>query len=106
MLNKLIKDSKTVSQTFKYKFNKNLLTIEDQQEALTDPRWAYFFASANIPGSDIKALQAKACEEPYYAFLFAKYIPGADINYCQEHTCKDSKLAYMFAKYIPNANIK
>ena len=104
MLNRLLEDSETIPQTFKYKFDNNLLTIEDQQEALTDPRWAYCFASANIPGSDIKALQAKACEEPYYAFLFAKYIPGADIKYCQEHACKDAYWAHMFALYVPGAD--
>ena len=82
VLNKLLKDSKLIPQTFKYKFDNNLLTIEDQQEALTKPRWSYYFAKANIPGSDIKALQAKACEDPWCAYLFAKYIPGADISYC------------------------
>src|SRR5690606_8534924 len=101
-------DSKLVSQTFLYKLNNNtnLLTIEDQQEVLTRSDWSYCFALKKIPGSDFKALQAKACEEPYWAFLFAKYIPGADIQYCQQYACKESKYAYYFARDIPGADIQ
>ena len=44
VLNKLIEDSKLVPQTFWYKFDNNLLTIEDQQEALANPYWSYLFA--------------------------------------------------------------
>lgn len=78
MLNRLLEDSKLVSQSFLYKLNNNLLTIEVQQEALTDSRWSYRFALEKIPGSDFKALQAKACEESFFAYLFARYIPRAD----------------------------
>ena len=91
---------------FSSKYKNNLLTIEDQEEALTRFEWSYYFAKAKIPGSDIKALQAKACEDPHYAFCFARDISGADIKYCQQHACKDPYYAYLFAKNIPNANIK
>ena len=81
------------------------LDINDfDYKALTNPGLAYHFAKANIPGPDFKALQAKACEDPYYAFLFARYIPGADIKYCQEHACRDPEWAYQFAKYIPKSD--
>src|SRR5690606_10135080 len=106
VLNNLLEDSKTIPQTLLYKFNNNLLTIEDQQEALTNTRWSYFFTKANITASDFKALQAKACEDPYYAFLFAKYISGADIKYCQEHACINAYNAYRFARDIPEADIE
>ena len=88
------------------KYKNNLLTIEDQEEGLTRSDWSYCFALKKIPGSDFKALQAKACEDPYWAFLFAKYIPGADIKYCQEHACRNPELAYYFARDIPSANKK
>jgi len=91
VLNKLIEDSKLVPQTFWYKFDNNLLTIEDQQEALTKPRWSYYLAKENIPGSDIKALQAKACEDPECAFWFALDIPGADKEYCFKHAFPEEK---------------
>jgi len=52
--------------------------LEHQKEALTKPKWSYLFAKENIPGSDIKALQAKACEGPIWAYQFAIDIPGAD----------------------------
>jgi len=89
---------------FEYKIYSNILTIEEQKEALTNPWWSYHFAIENIPGSDIKALQAKACEEPYCAYLFAKNIPGADIKYCQEYACQSHYYAYYFAIVIPEAD--
>src|SRR5690554_5663611 len=88
------------------KYRNILITIEDQQEALTKSGWSYWFAKANIPGSNFKALQTKACEDPYYAYSFAENVSGADIKYCQEYACKDSYCAYMFAKDIFGANIK
>ena len=106
MLNKLLKDSKLVPQTILYKINSNIITIKDQEEALTDSCWSFYFANEKIPGSDIEALQAKACENPYWAYKFAYYILGADIKYCQEHACKDPKWAYVFARDIPGADIK
>ena len=90
---------------FSYKLYKNLLvTVEGQEEVLTKPEWSYLFALKKIPGSDIKALQAKACEDPWYAYLFARYISGADIKYCQEHACKNTRWAYYFAIDIPGAD--
>lgn len=86
------------------KFYNNLLTIKDQKEALTDSYKSYYFARANIPGSDIKALQAKACENSYCAYRFAKYIANANIKYCQEHACKAPNWAYYFAIDIPNSD--
>jgi len=64
VLNNLLEDSKSISQTFVYILynNTNLLTLEDQKEALKNPCWSFWFAKVNIPGSDFKALQAKACE--------------------------------------------
>src|SRR5690606_15776118 len=95
VLNNLLEDSKLVPQTFLYKLDRNILiTIEDQQEALTDSCWSYYFAKAKIPGSDIKALQAKTCEEPCYAYIFARDMVGADIEYCQEYACKKPGYAY------------
>lgn len=93
MLNKLIKDSKQIPQTFEYKLDRNILTIEDQKEALKKPSWSYWFAKENIPGSDIKALQAKACKDPYFAYYFAKFIPEADKEYCRQ-ACKGTFWAF------------
>src|SRR5690606_30677165 len=98
ILNSLIKDSKQIPQTFRYKLYSDLLILKDQEEALTDHKWSYLFALKNIPGSDFKALQAKACEDHYFAYLFAKRIPDADIKYCQEHACKNPRYAYHFAR--------
>src|SRR5690554_6703242 len=91
---------------FWFKFDNNLLTIEDQEEALTSSWWSYYFALANIPGSDFKALQVKACEDPFYAYMFARDIPDADIKYCQEHACKKPGYAHWFARDIYGADIK
>jgi|SRR5690606_26168226 len=91
---------------FLNKYENDRLTIEDQKEALTNPYWAFLFAKENIPGSNFKALQAKACEDPFYAYCFAKDIPGADIKYCQEHACRNLEWAYHFALNVPGANIK
>ena len=89
---------------FEYKLDNNLLTLEDQKEALKNPYQSYWFAKANIPGSDFKALQTKVCEDPYFAYKFAKNIPGADIKYCQEHACKNSNWAFFFAADIPKSD--
>ena len=86
-------------------FDNNLLTLEDQDEALTDSWWSYMFALKNIPGSDFKALQAKACEKYGYAVLFALNVLNADIKYCQKHACKDPHFAYRFALDIVGADI-
>jgi len=72
MLNKLLKDSKLVPQTFLYKIDSNIITIKDQEEALTKPGWSYWFARANIPESDFKALQVKACEDPFMLIVLQK----------------------------------
>lgn len=88
------------------KYNNNLLTIEDQKEALKKSEWSYWFAELNISGSDFKALQEKACEEPYCAYWFALGVPDADVKYCQEHACQDPDWAYRFAKNVPNADVK
>src|SRR5690606_36930646 len=91
--------------TIIYKYHKKLLTIEDQREALTSSYLSYYFARANVPGSDFKALQTKACENPYYAYIFAKDISGADIKYCQRYACKKPCWAYNFARDISGADI-
>ena len=83
-----------------------MYTLSDQEKALTRPRWSYLFAKANISGSDIKALQAKACEVPYNAYIFAMNVSGADIQYCQQHACKDPGYAYLFARNVSGADIK
>lgn len=88
------------------KYYENLLTIEDQKEALIHYDSSYWFAKANIPGSNFKALQEKCCEDSCFAYLFAKDITVADIEYCQRHACKDPKFAFLFAKDIFGANIK
>ena len=53
----LIADSEKVPKTFGYKLNNKLLVIEDQDEALMKPRWAYYFAK-DVSGADIRK-----CEE-------------------------------------------
>ena len=45
-------DSENVPKTFGYKISNELLTLEDQEEALTKPEWAYYFAR-DIPGANI-----------------------------------------------------
>lgn len=91
---------------FYHKYINYNIAIEDQEEALKDPYWAFLFARKNIPESDFKALQVKACEEYFWAYYFALDIPGADIRYCQKHACKDPKWAYYFALDIPGADIQ
>src|SRR5690606_14438023 len=91
---------------FSYKLYKNLLKIEDQEEAVKKHIWSYSFALANIPGSDFKVLQVKACESPCWAYCFAKNIPGANVKYCQEHACKNPKWAFCFARDISGADIQ
>lgn len=100
VLNKLVKDSKTIPQTFKYKLYHNIrpLTLEDQKEALTRAGWSYYFARANIPGSDIKALQAKACEDPGWVYYFAKDIPGVDVKALYAKVCEDLFWGLIFKK--------
>ena len=85
VLNNLLEDSKLIPQTFEYKLDNDLLTIEDQQEALTKPRWSYYFAKTNIPGSNVKALQTKACEEPCYACLFMEQVRNIADKFVKEH---------------------
>ena len=89
---------------FEYKYYENLLTIEDQKEALTSPFQSYWFVMKNIPGSDFKALQTKACKDPECAYYFARDVPGADIKYCQEYACKELGWAYYFAINIPKSD--
>lgn len=45
-----------------------MYTLSDQDFALKSSAQSYYYAKLKIPGSDFKALQAKACEEPCYAF--------------------------------------
>jgi len=105
MLEALIRDEKTAPKSFGYKLRNNLLTLEDQEEALTSPKWAYYFARY-ITGANIEVCQKAAVKDPYWAYRFAKYIPGADIEVCQEQAVKSPRLAYRFAKDIPGADVK
>lgn len=92
ILNKLIEDSKSVPQNIYYKTIKNKpLTLGNQEEALTNSRMSYYFAREYIPGSDIKALQAKACERPVYAYKFGMFIYGADRDFCFKHASKSAR---------------
>jgi len=79
MLEALIRDEKTAPKSFGYKLRNNLLTLEDQEEALTSPKWAYYFAR-NVKGADIKVCQEQAVKSPRLAYRFAKDIPGADVK--------------------------
>ncbi|MFA5759145.1 MAG: hypothetical protein WC942_07315 [Clostridia bacterium] len=71
MLSKILKDSVGIPKTIGYKITKGLATLSDEEEACTNPEWAY---------------------------LFAKYIPGANIVKCQEAACKDPEYAYLFCQ--------
>jgi len=98
-------DAKTAPKSFGYKLRNNLLTLEDQKEALTDPYWAYIFAK-HIPGADIEACQKAVIKDPEWAYEFAKDIPGANIEACQGGAVKNPYWAYIFAKDVPGANIE
>ena len=104
MLSKVREDAKTALKTFGYKLNKGLLTIVDEDEACTKPKWAYYFAR-NIPGADIEKCQEAACKDPHYAYPFAGNIPGANIEKCQEAAYKDYYWVYKFAQDIPKGRM-
>ena len=103
VLDLLANDSKNIPKTFGYRINNNLLTIDDQEKALTKPYWAYAFA-LYVPGADIKKCEEAACKNPEFAYLFARDVPGADIKKCEEAACKDPEWAYYFALHIPGAD--
>ena len=82
-------DAKKVPKTFGYRLNNNLATIEDQEEALTKPEWAFYFAY-DVSGADIRKCEEVACKDPHWAYMFALNIPGADIQKCEEAIRKDN----------------
>ena len=90
-------DYEKVPKTIGYKCNYIIpLTIEDQEEALRKPYWAFRFAR-EVPGADIRKCEEVVCKNPRYAYYFALYIPGADIRRCEEAACKDPEWARSFA---------
>lgn len=95
------------AMSFTAKKDYKLLTIEDQEEALTNPKFAVDFARL-VPGADIKKCQdvVLCSKNSYYAYAFAVYITGADIEQCQEVACKDAKHAYGFALQVRGADIQ
>ena len=103
MLEFLIRDAKTAPKSFGYKLRNNLLTLEDQEEALTNPKWAYCFAK-DVKGANIKVCQEAAIKNPELAYRFAKYVKGADIEVCQEAAVRDPYWAYAFARDITGAD--
>jgi len=100
MLSDILKDSADIPKTILYKLEKKLLTLSDEKEACTNPRWAYYFAR-NVPGANKEKCHEAACKEPYWAYWFARDIPGADIGKCCESACKSLYWEYYFAKNIP-----
>ena len=96
-------DSEAIPKTIGYKLYHNLATIEDQEEVLSRPEWAYRFAR-NISGADIKKCEEGACKESKWAYYFVLKVSGADIRKCEEAVCKDPKWAYEFARWIPGAD--
>lgn len=95
------------AMSFTAKTNYKALTIEDQEEALTNPKFAIEFARL-VSGADIKKCQEVVLrsKNPYYAYLFAVYITEADIEQCQEVACGDAKFAYSFALQVRGADIQ
>ena len=87
------------SQSFVHKLREGILTIDDQEEALNKPEWAYWFAHNTI-GADIRKCEEVACKSPEYAYCFARCIPGADIRKCEEAAYKDPEYAHLFARYV------
>ena len=67
------KDAKEAPKTIGYKLKNNLATIEDEDEACKDPKWAYLFA-LNVKGADIEKCQEVACKNPECAYKFAYHI--------------------------------
>jgi len=88
MLSDIFKDFSGIPKTLGYKITKGLATIADEEEACTQPKWAYYFVQ-NVFGADIEKCQEAVCKDPFYAYNFAKYIPGADKEKCRE-ACKGS----------------
>jgi hypothetical protein len=110
MLSRILGDAEGVPKTIGYKFRKGLITLADEEEACTNPRWAYRFA-LEVHGANIEKCEDSACKDPCFAYLFARWIPEADIEKCQEVACQKTACndfygAYMFAKYIPGADVE
>jgi hypothetical protein len=55
-----------VPKTIGYKITKGLLTLSDEEEAYTKPKWAYRFARY-VPGANIEKCK-QACKGTGYAF--------------------------------------
>ena len=102
MLSEIMKDAESLPSTFLYKIKNGLLTLADEDEACTNPKWAYWFAR-NVKGANIEKCQEVACKEPGWAYWFAQNVKGANIERCQEVACKDPYWAYTFARYIKGA---
>lgn len=90
-------DSESVPKTFMYKVKNGLVTLQDQEEALTKPKFAYWFAFA-FSEADIRKCEEVACQNPCYACYFYFDIIGADINKCEEAACKSSEWKYWFTR--------
>ena len=76
-----------------------------QETACENPAYAYHFAR-DIKGADIIYCQEAACKIPAWAYSFAHSVRGANIKYCQEHACKDPAYAFHFARNISTADIE
>ncbi|MFA5759195.1 MAG: hypothetical protein WC942_07575 [Clostridia bacterium] len=87
MLFKILIDANKAPKTLKYKWNKSLITLADEEEACKNPQWAYWFA-LSVPGADIEKCQEAACQDPFYAYFFALNIPGADIKNARRQLVK------------------
>jgi len=77
MLEFMIQHAKTTPKSFGYRLNNGLVTLENQEEALTSPKWAYEFAR-NVTGADIEVCQGGAIKDPGWAYNFARYVKGAN----------------------------
>ena len=86
MISKIIGDTEGVPKTLGYKIIKGLITLADEEEVCTKPKWAYRFALV-VRGANIEKCQEGACKDSGYAYCFARDIPGADIEKCQEAVC-------------------
>jgi len=53
----LIQHAKTYPKPFRYRLINDLVNLEDQEEALTNPEWAYRFAR------DVKGANIEVCQE-------------------------------------------
>ena len=104
MLSIFEKDVATVPQTFQYKLEEGLLTLADQEEALTEPGKAYGF-SYWVNGADLVKCQEVACQDFIWAYSFWKHIikatpivcakaAWADFNILHWETFSDQDLGY------------